>query len=1135
MSEHECFLNSEELSAGGLEVKHVLTTYADVCAKIKEHEMLYTVHYVVAFKKNMEKNIEDIMKKNHKVYFEHKDYPYTGIPFIISSCCTLDCQQGKDKNCASKSKNRMKKNLEAATDHSCQKKRIFLQDTKKFDCLANITIKEIIEFPDFKLERDSLYLRREASKKLHSVLATQNKFTILRKYILLLPDISVHNNHLINDEAGLNQPLSKEIINKIGELVKNGVISVPEMRRHLNTFVHMQFISNNIPKKSNKRFFPRDETIANHIKKARQNLRRSMIDQECLREKIIEWKHYFPDSMILFRPKGECNPDEKGQNLQDSFLFVYQDAWQQRLLLRYGNELAFLDATYRTTRYALPLFFLVVKTNIDYQIVAIFVCENETTEAITEALMCIKDWNPSFQPTYFFTDYSNEEINSLESVFVGCRVHICDFHREQAWERWLSKIANGCCLVKNIVKEKLRAIAYAKTDEICKKEVQELEESQEFQNNPKLSEYLKHTWLCIQKRWVFAYRQDRLLLNVNTNNGIERQNQSFKYSFLEKRKNSSLTSMLSICIEEFLPHNYDSYCDKNRMAHSSYRKYNNNIPEYLINRPHPLVKHCMRIIDKLQGVDLRGIVSVGEQLYNVASFNLNSREIYQRYLGDAKNMPTCSCPSWFDTAYPCKHFFAIFLKENLTWSAFDTIYSDSPYFKLDLFPDEKEPAELAKGFLNSTDTLLQNNFLAHERSLQGLPVKSCVQMVESVQLMNTINTLGYTERSCNLQINKHTAEKCRELLNEIRQMTYLCSSQVAIDNLFEELCCLKKNLAEHLPAEQGILLRLENKPDIWNKSQSNLPSLCQLPVKRKRKMIKRVGKKYDMYKTASDINVLENRKSCISEIITSHTIDDNCKIFTVPNDFIEIEKISSDDSHELLESTAFDVNKEHQSNLQHIKHLKSSLIGNIELNEIEKEQMLNDNTIHFCQQIMSVQLGINIGLQDPIKGKVLSFEILKSSPFVQILHDGNLHWVCVTTYDCNPGEIYIFDSLFCGSVSYDTKKQICSILHTELKYLVIKVLPVQQQTNGVDCGLFAIAWARQILETKGIPSTAMTFDQKQMRKHLLHCIVNNRLDVFPTAVNPNVFRRCAARTLRVLLHCSWRMFWSPKDDKIFSR
>ena len=57
--------------------------------------------------------------------------------------------------------------------------------------------------------------------------------------------------------------------------------------------------------------------------------------------------------------------------------------------------------------------------------------------------------------------------------------------------------------------------------------------------------------------WVWAFRQDRFLVNCNTNNGIERQNESFKYSFLERRKTNSLTTMLTILIEEFFPSNYD--------------------------------------------------------------------------------------------------------------------------------------------------------------------------------------------------------------------------------------------------------------------------------------------------------------------------------------------------------------------------------------------------------------------------------------------------------------------------------------------------------------------------------------------------------------------------------------------------
>ena len=86
-------------------------------------------------------------------------------------------------------------------------------------------------------------------------------------------------------------------------------------------------------------------------------------------------------------------------------------------MARYGNELSLLDATYRTTRYALPLFFVVVKTNVDYQVVGVFVSESETQEIIEEALSILKGWNPEWNPLYFMTDYCQEEIGAIKKIF----------------------------------------------------------------------------------------------------------------------------------------------------------------------------------------------------------------------------------------------------------------------------------------------------------------------------------------------------------------------------------------------------------------------------------------------------------------------------------------------------------------------------------------------------------------------------------------------------------------------------------------------------------------------------------------------------------------------------------------------
>ena len=78
---------------------------------------------------------------------------------------------------------------------------------------------------------------------------------------------------------------------------------------------------------------------------------------------------------------------------------------------------------------------------------------------------------------------------------------------------------------------------------------------------------------------------------------------------------------------------------------------------------------------------------------------------------------------------------------------------------------------------------------------------------------------------------------------------------------------------------------------------------------------------------------------------------------------------------------------------------------------------------------------VTYGLQDPILGQTLSFAIHKSEPFVQVLHDGCLHWVCISTVKCSPGEVILMDSMFSGNISVAVKRQICAILHCEHKNL----------------------------------------------------------------------------------------------------
>ena len=99
-------------------------------------------------------------------------------------------------------------------------------------------------------------------------------------------------------------------------------------------------------------------------------------------------------------------------------MFVHQTKFQSRLLGRYGNSICLLDVTYKTTKYSLPLLFVVMKTNVNYQVVASFVLQDKTTAAITEALSVIKIWNPTWEPKCFMVDTCDEEIKSTRNILL---------------------------------------------------------------------------------------------------------------------------------------------------------------------------------------------------------------------------------------------------------------------------------------------------------------------------------------------------------------------------------------------------------------------------------------------------------------------------------------------------------------------------------------------------------------------------------------------------------------------------------------------------------------------------------------------------------------------------------------------
>lgn len=217
------------------------------------------------------------------------------------------------------------------------------------------------------------------------------------------------------------------------------------MQRHLQYYVKNEiFAGQQPPEVTNRRFFPISVDVRNHMYRATVQQRHSNIDQENLEFKIKEWQKENPDDKFFFRPYSHVNTggddgksdeddgdyaDENDHSCDDdiveikqedqlkNLLLVHQTQWQRKLLERYGGDICLLDATYKTSRYALPMFFMCVKTNVDYCVVASFVVQQEDANSIWEALHILHDWNPTWNPDFFMVDFCEAEINAIERLF----------------------------------------------------------------------------------------------------------------------------------------------------------------------------------------------------------------------------------------------------------------------------------------------------------------------------------------------------------------------------------------------------------------------------------------------------------------------------------------------------------------------------------------------------------------------------------------------------------------------------------------------------------------------------------------------------------------------------------------------
>lgn len=192
----------------------------------------------------------------------------------------------------------------------------------------------------------------------------------------------------------------------------------------------------------------------------------------------------------------------------------------------------------------------------------------------------------------------------------------------------------------------------------------------------------------------------------------------------------------------------------------------------------------------------------------------------------------------------------------------------------------------------------------------------------------------------------------------------------------------------------------------------------------------------------------------------------------------------SDDDIEVIKVTSGQVNK--QGELASLQDYHYRLIidptGWLDCDIIQRAHVLLHEVNPHIQ-----------GLQRPTLGPVKNFDVV-TGEFIQILHTGKDHWVCISSIGCLGGLVHLYDSLFHEVIRQKVEDQAKDLLADSFVNLIN--VPVQQQNNGSDCGVFAIAIATSL--AYGSNPKHITYDIAKMRPHLVNCLEAGKLSQFPT-------------------------------------
>lgn len=172
------------------------------------------------------------------------------------------------------------------------------------------------------------------------------------------------------------------------------------------------------PSRQRRRFYPSERDIGNYIYKAKLLTKISLHEINILSNQIKKLQEDHPDLMIFFDLEIDgvnANPNTFSEDIslkystatllnENRIVFACQSPEQRRLLSRYGKQAILLEIS-REANTPFPVYGVLVPTNVDYQLVYLFMVQLRNVKCIRDGLRSLVEWNPEWKPKFLSVDH----------------------------------------------------------------------------------------------------------------------------------------------------------------------------------------------------------------------------------------------------------------------------------------------------------------------------------------------------------------------------------------------------------------------------------------------------------------------------------------------------------------------------------------------------------------------------------------------------------------------------------------------------------------------------------------------------------------------------------------------------------